>query len=40
MIFQTLYLNKVREKEKIRDEIIEEEKEKRRKAREAAKKKS
>ena len=40
MIFQTMFLNKLREKEKFRDEIIAEEKEKRRKAREAAKKNS
>ncbi|MCR4805402.1 MAG: YidC/Oxa1 family membrane protein insertase [Clostridia bacterium] len=40
MIFQTMFLNRLREKEKIRDEIIEEEKEKRRKAREEAKRKS
>ena len=38
MIFQSFYMKKVREKESIRDEIIQEEKENRRQAREAAKK--
>ena len=38
MIFQSFYMKKVRERESIRDEIIQEEKENRRQAREAAKK--
>ena len=38
MIFQGFYMKKVKEREAIRDEIIQEEKENRRKAREAAKK--
>ena len=38
MIFQGFYMKRVRERESIRDEIIQEEKENRRKAREAAKK--
>jgi YidC/Oxa1 family membrane protein insertase len=38
MIFQSFYMKKVREREAIRDEIVQEEKENRRKAREEAKK--
>ena len=38
MIFQGMYMKKVKERESIRDEIIQEEKENRRQAREAAKK--